>query len=191
MAAKRKTPSSNRRKKFVEEVLLQSVNPEKKIRRRHSPVQQLRQLNEERKYNKQKYLPKLHKKNKSLYTYVRKYKSAVARKYNKELVVEMKKRGYFKQQIKHAKNYSIVGKNVRLEVDNVVTRYNKSNTRALARGKWVTIEKARSLQKRAVRKARVESYMEILGVSKKKAWEILKEIDKNTPAAYELKALIY
>ena len=190
MAAKRKTPSSNRRKKFVEEILVESLKKKKK-RRRYNAVQQLRILNEERIENKKKYLPKLHKKNKSLYTYVRKYKSAVARKYNKELVIELTKRGYFKQQIKHAKKYSIVGKNVRIEVDKVITRYNKSNTKAFAKGKWMTIDKARSLQRRSVRKARVESYMEILGVSKKKAWEILKEIDKNTPAAYELKALIY
>lgn len=193
MAAKKKSPLKNRRKRIVEEVLIKSVHKPKpyKSRRRKSPKIQLQEKNDQRKWNKEKYLPKLHKKNKRLYNHVRRYKAAVAKRYNDDLEIEMRKRGYFASQIRHAKNYSLVGKNVKVTVDKVVSRYNKGNTRALVKGKWVTIKHAKSLQKRAIKRARIKSYMDILGVSKKKALEILKVIEKDTPAANELKALIY
>ena len=133
--------------------------------------------------DKRKYVTKgkLSKENKKLLSYVKKYKAGVAKKYNKELVVAMKKRGYFKPEIKWAKRYSLVGKNVQRAIADA-EEYT---------GKRISKKKQNQIIKRAVKKARLKSYQDILGVTKEKAKKILSIIDKKLPGVNELKALIY
>jgi len=133
--------------------------------------------------DKRKYITKgkLSKENKKLLSYVKKYKAVVAKKYNKQLVVAMKKRGYFKPEIKWAKRYSLVGKNVQRAIADA-EEYT---------GKRISKKKQQQIIKRAVKKARLKSYQDILGVTKDKAKKILAIIDKSLPGVNELKALIY
>ena len=137
----------------------------------------------ERKKNKVTYLRsgKLSKENKKLLSYVKKYKSVVTKKYTKEMVVAMKKRGYFRPEIKWAKRYSIVGKNVQRAIADA-EEYT---------GKRISKKKQNQIIKRAVKKARLKSYQDILGVTKEKAKKILAIIDKSLPGVNQLKALIY
>jgi len=133
--------------------------------------------------NKRKYVTKgkLSKENKKLLSYVKKYKAVVAKKYNKDLVIAMKKRGYFRPEIKWAKRYSLVGKNVQRAIADA-EEYT---------GKRISKKKQNQIIKRAVKKARLKSYQDILGVTKEKAKKILAIIDKKLPGVNELKALIY
>jgi hypothetical protein len=135
---------------------------------------------------------KLSKENRKLLSYVKKYKAGVAKKYNRELVKVLKEKGWFKQEINWAKKYSLVGKNVEIARANInVEKYNKANTKGKINGKWYTKKQISAKYKRAVKKARLGSYMDILGVTKEKAKKILNIIDKKLPGVNELKALIY
>jgi hypothetical protein len=134
-------------------------------------------------YAKRKYLrkEKLSKENKKLLSYVKKYKSGVAKKYTREMVIAMKKRGYFAPEINWAKRYSVVGQNVQRSIANAEKYL----------GKRISKKKQAAKIKRAVRTARIKSYQDILGVTKEKAKKILNIIDKKLPGVNELKALIY
>lgn len=173
------------------DIILQAIPPPKKVHRRLTPYQQYLKREVVRKEIKYKYTASAKKHHKKLYAYAKSHKAAVARRYNKDLDVLLDQRGYFKPQIKAAKRNTLVGKNVKLKLIPIVDRYNKNHSKAYVKGKWISIKKARSLQKRAVKRARIESYMDILGVTKEKAKEILKEIEKETTLSFELKALIY
>jgi hypothetical protein len=137
----------------------------------------------ERIYAKRKYLrkEKLSKENRKLLSYVKKYKSGIAKKYTREMVVAMRKRGYFKPEISWAKRYSIVGRNVQRSIANAEKYL----------GKRISKKKQAAKIKLAVRNARLKSYQDILGITKEKAKEILNIIDKKLPGVNELKALIY
>lgn len=184
---------SRKKSKSVTDVLLAALPPREKVRRRLSPKQQLRRKNLERQHNKYHYLHNdlLSAPNKKLLKYVKRYKAQVAKRYNAELETEMESRGYFAPQIRHAKNYSLVGKNVKLKVINVIDRYSKDRRKALVHGKWIGKNKANALVKRAVKRARIESYMDILGIDREMAKGVLELIEKKTALSYELKALIY
>jgi hypothetical protein len=177
----------------VGEIILKYIPPSKKPRKRLTPRQQINIANDLRKHNKYHYLHNdlLSKETKKLYTYVKKHKSVVARKYNTDLEKMMKDKGYFYSQIVQARRYSLVGKKVRTKVAVIVKRYNKNNTKGLVKGKWIGIKKVRSLEKRTIKAARIRSYMDILGISKEKAKEVYKEIEKKTQLSFEFKALIY
>lgn len=174
-----------------EEILL---HPPTGIRKR-SAYGQLIVNNDLRKSIKRSVLSnksKLTKHQKKLLQHIKKYKSGVVRKYNKALVSSMKKKGYFKFQIKHAKEYSYVGKKVRIELDKIVlTKWNYNVTKGYVNGKWRTAKQIDSLIKRRVKAARIKSYQEILGVTKKEAKSILGLIEKKSPAALKYIALIY
>lgn len=191
----RKSPSSKKITKRITagEVILQSLPEIKPARRRLKPSQQLHKVTRERQHNKYKYLhgKKLSKANKKLYTYVKKTKSSISRKYNDDLEIMMKKKGYHYSQRIQARKYSLVGKNVKIKLSSVVERYNRNNTKGLVKGKWIGIKKIRSLERRTVKAARIQSYMDILGISKEKAKEVYKEIEKKTNLSFEFKALIY
>ena len=182
-----------KRKKKLQEVLLLHKKPFKKV----SFIAQEFYRRRDRERNKYKYLTsvkkkKLSKENKKLFSYVKKYKAAVAKKYNAALVKSMKKKGYFKMEIKFAKKYSLVGKNVLTAVDKIaIEKYNKNNTKVLVKGKWIGLKKLAAMKRRVVKAARLKSYQDILGVTKEKAKKILAIIDKSLPGANELKALIY
>jgi hypothetical protein len=182
-----------KRKKKLQEVLLLHKKPFKK----ESFVVQEFHRRRDREHNKYKYLTsvkkkKLSKENKKLFSYVKKYKSRVAKKYNADLVKSMKKKGYFKMEINFAKKYSLVGKNVLVAVDKIVIeRYNKNNTKVLVKGKWIGLKKLAAMKRRVVKATRIKSYQDILGVTKEKAKKILNIIDKKLPGVNELKALIY
>jgi hypothetical protein len=135
---------------------------------------------------------KLSKENRKLLSYVKKYKAGVAKKYNRELEKVLKSKKWFREEIKWAKKYSLVGKNVQIARSNInVEKYNKNNTKGKVNGKWYSKKKIADMYKRAVKKARIGSYMDILGVTKAKAKKILNIIDKKLPGVNELKALIY
>jgi len=135
---------------------------------------------------------KLTKEQQKLFSYVKKYKSQVAKKYNAEFLKVLKKQGYSKSEIKYAKTYSLVGKNVQISLSKIApTTYNKSNTKGKIKGKWYTIKQIKAKQKRAVKAARLKSYMQILGVSKKKAQQIFNIMAKDKIGANQLKAIIY
>ena len=191
---KRARPSATKSKKtskvkFQEVVLIHPPTGFYK----QSAYGQLVRKNIARKYfkrniNKKKFT----KEQKALLTHIKKYKSAVAKKYNKELVAGMKDKGYFPFQIKHAKEYSYVGKKVRIEVDKIrLLTYNRTGTKGLVNGKWKTKKQIDAMVKRKVKQARIKSYKEILGINDKKAKQILKLIDKKSPAALAYLALIY
>jgi len=195
---KRKTIKKRTGKKITKrttagEVILQFLPPSKQPRRRLNPRQQINIANDLRKHNKYHYLHNdlLSKKTKKLYTYVKKQKSAVAKKYNADLEKMMKKAGYTGSQRVQARRYSLVGKNVRTKLQPLVKRYNRNNTKGLVNGKWIGIKKVRSLEKRRIKAARISSYMDILGITKEKAKEVYKEIVKETKLSFEFKALIY
>lgn len=193
--ARKRTPSKKSQRKVIQ-ILLEPITEPKKKHRYYSPRTQLIRKNQDRDALKRKYLGKNRKKlsntSKELYKHVRQCKSSVVRRYNKDLEKHMKEFGYLIPQINHAKrNYSVVGKHVRIKVDKVVSRYNRNNTKALVRGKWIPVKNAISLQKRAATNARIEAYMDILGVDRKTARNILDEIKKETKLSYEFLALIY
>jgi hypothetical protein len=166
-------------KKFTPYIILDSGKYFKKVGVKTQEYNRRR----ERANNKYKYITKgkLSKKNKKLLSYVKKYKSAVNKQYTKDMVIAMKKRAYFWFEIKWAKKYSIVGKNVMKAVADS-EKYT---------GKRIGKKKQNQIIKRVVKKARLKSYQDILGVTKEKAKEILRIIDKQLPGVNELKALIY
>lgn len=193
-AIKKYSNKRNTKRTFKEEILLPQKPKRTGIATRHNLVEQLRLVNVQRKRDKYKYITKgkLSKKNKALYTKIKSRKSAVAKKYNSELIKTMTEHGYFKMQINHAKKYSLVGKNVLLGKINVgVERYNKNGTKALVKGKWISKKTLNTKIKRAVTERRLKSYMDLFDISKSEAREILKAISKKDKSANELKALIY
>jgi hypothetical protein len=181
---------TKRTKPFVEKVLVDYVGS---INKRQSPLVQ-------RYYRRQyitgiKYKVKkspLSKKNKQLLSYVKKHKAAVAKRYNSDLVNVMKFRGYFPPEIRAAQEYSLVGKNVHTALDRLPLFIPNSNvSKYKYKGKWVSLKKKKAIIARAVKAARIQSYMDILGVTKAKAKEILNVIEKDTKQANLLKSLIY
>lgn len=166
-------------RKFVKEEILVVPGGKKRV----GIKQQLYNRTQERRRNREKYSKKIKtsKKYKKLYAYVKKYKAVVRKKYIREMVAEMRKSGrYFPQEIYFAQYYSIVGMQVQFEIAKLKS-FKKFRSKKLEQ---------RSI-KRAVKKARIQSYMDILGITKKKAMEVYQIITKHLPGEFELKALIY
>jgi len=183
-------PKSSRKKSSKSKVILDVKKPFKKVGVRTQELHRRRS----REKLKRDYIGKrkLSKENKKLLSYVKKYKSAVAKKYNIELAKAMKSRAYFSWEIKWAKKFSLVGKNVQVAWDKVpIEKYSADGKRGKVKGKWLSKKKINNMYKRVIKAARIKSYQDILGVSKEKAKGILKIIDKNLPGVNELKALIY
>ena len=135
---------------------------------------------------------KISKENRKLLSYIKKYKSAAAKKATAEMVAAMQGKYSFREIKWAKKTFSIVGKNVQTAWDGVpIEKYSADGKRGKVNGKWISKKKINAMYKRATKKARINSYMDILGITKEKAKKILNIIDKKLPGVNELKALIY
>lgn len=154
-----------------------------KYRKRIGVKQQAYERSLSRKANKAKYRKQLasDRKYKRLHDYIKQYKAATAKQATKRMVAAMKKRGYFWFEIEWAKKYSIPGKYVQTAIAKVEKYI----------GKKVNKKKQNQMYKRAIKAARIKSYMDILGIGIKKAREIYKIFEDHLPGEFELKALIY
>jgi len=180
-------------KRFIkDEVII--LAPVKEKTRRHNIAQQAINRKYDRQAAKAKYVPKIRNKKeyKELYKHVRKYKSALSKQYRIEVKEQMKNKGYFPEHIKRAEKYSLVGMNVKLAVIKTdAIRWRRNNREAFVNGKWISAVKQVDRMKRAVKKARINSYQDILGIDKNKAKKIYDIITKDKIGSNEIKALIY
>jgi hypothetical protein len=190
MAKPRKKVSKN---PAAAAIILNVTERKQRFFRRQSALVQRYYRNQARKELKRKVnKKKFSKETKQILKYVKANKAAVAKKYNSDLVRIMKKKGYFPDEIAAAKHYSLVGKNVHNAIDKLPLMIpNKSLTRFKYRGKWITPKQKNSIIKGVVKRARIKSYMDILGVTKKQAQKILVLMGKDTKLANDLKTLIY
>lgn len=157
---------------------------------------QLRKANERRAEAKRNLKNvKLSQEQKKALAHAKRYKAAVAKRYSSQLTRTLKKRGYFKAEIDHAKNYSTIGKIVEQQKlnDIVVTRWSKDLRKAKVNGKWIS---QKSLDRKivaAIKKGRIKGYMEVCGLTKKQAEKVFKILNKKgkNPLADKWRALLY
>lgn len=203
-ASKKKTKKKSKPySKLQEKATL--VSPKEwtdKVTRKHwrkvfkSREHQLRKATEHRaKLKRELHKKKLSKEQSKAYSYAKKYKSQAAKKYNQQLSKTLKKRGYFKSEIDHAKNYSTIGKIVEQQKlkDVVVTKWSKDLKRAKVNGKWLSEKKLNAKTARAIKKGRIKGYMEVCGLTKKQAEKVYQLLNKKgkNPQADKWRALLY
>lgn len=147
---------------------------------------------------KEKYLRgkvKLTKRQKEVLAYAKKYKSAVAKKYSQKLAAELKKKGYFKSEIKHALKYTAVGKFVEYEKQSkiYVEKWSKDLKRAKVNGKWLTEKQLNRKMAKVIKEGRIKGYMAVCGLKRKEAEEVFAwlQAERRDAIAERWRALIY
>jgi len=173
------------RKHTPYKVIVRPITGEERITLRPGVRTQLYDRTAKRKTAKRKLLKggkKLSKKNKQLYDYIKRHKAAVSSRYNTEMQIAMDAAGYLPSEIEWAVKYSIVGQAVQTAIVRVEQRV-----------QWykLSAKKRDGYFKRAIKATRIQSYMDILGITKKKAKEIYHIFEKHLPGEFILKALIY